>query len=141
MVQLYFLSVLCNGLIGYILFARDIDEGDLAENSSCPLGLPVNTPTFLLGLSVLSIATGVLKLFSTMHGAPILGDLLPAAAGVIGGFCLLFGVYRQKTSNPVDSGSKLDRLGIALMGNRKILGILLLSAALLHFLFPDAFFL
>ena len=147
MMQLYFLSVLCNGLMGSLLLAKSYEEDSSAEGSPCcPLVLMFNNLTFVLVLSVLSIATGFIKLFAPFTGEgrssiPILGDLLPVAGGIIGGFALLFWVYRQKTSGPVDTTNKLDRLGGILVNNKKILGAGLLAIAVFHFLFPGVLFL
>ena len=148
MMQLYFLSVLCSGLMGSLLLAKGNEEDSSPEGSPCcPLVLMFNNLTFVLVLSVLSIATGFIKLFApfTSEGRssiPILGDLLPVAGGLIGGFALLFWVYRQKTSGPVDTTTnKLDRMGGILVNNKKVLGAALLLIAVLHFLFPGVLFL
>jgi len=135
MIQLYFLSIICNGLSGYILFAGDEDVS-LERSSKFSLGNPV----FHLVLGIISAVTGVLKLLSpTMDGIPILGDLLPVAAGITSGLLLIFGIYRQETSSVVETGT-LDRLGTSLLRFRKSVGIGLIATALLHFLFPQALF-
>jgi len=136
--QLYFLSILCNGLSGYILFAElgtEIEKG---------VRFSINNPTFHLVLGILSAATGVLKLLSPSMGIPILGDLVPAAAGVIAGLLLIFGIYRREISadtTSTESPATLDRLGGSLLRFRKTIGLGLLGVALLHFLFPQAIFL
>ena len=138
MIQLYFLSILCNGLSGYILFAGN--EGETVEKD---FRFSINNPTFHLILGILSAVTGVLKLLSpTMEGIPLLGDLVPAAAGVTAGLLMVFGIYRRETSltSPESSGS-LDRLGTSLLRFRKSVGLGLLASAIVHFLFPQALFL
>jgi hypothetical protein len=136
MLQLYFLSILCNGLAGYILFSAN--EGDEVEKSS---SLSLNNPTFHLVLGILSAVTGVLKLLSPLnHKMLLLGDLLPAAAGVTAGLLLIFGIYRQDTPADESMGT-LDRLGSNLLRFRKAVGLILFGTALLHFLFPEALFL
>jgi len=138
--QLYFLSILCNGLSGYILFAgnggAEIEKG---------VHFSINNPTFHLVLGILSAVTGVLKLLSPSMGIPILGDLVPAAAGVAAGLILIFGIYRRDASvNPSDSAEtagKLDNLGGSMLRFRKTIGLGLLAVALIHFLFPQAIFL
>jgi uncharacterized membrane protein HdeD (DUF308 family) len=133
MIQLYFLSILCNSLCGYILF--DGNEGEnLKKNET------LNNPTFLLVLGILSIVTGVLKILSpTMDRLPILGDFVPAVAGIAGGLLMVFGISRKEKSSP--SPGSLEVLGVSLLRFRKPLGLGLLAAALLHFLFPNAIFL
>jgi hypothetical protein len=133
MIQLYFLSILCNSLCGYILF--DGNEGESLKKNEA-----LNNPTFQLALGIVSIATGVLKILSpTMDGLPILGDLVPAGAGIAGGLLMVFGISRQNKASP--SPSSLETLGVSLLRFRKPLGLGLFASALLHFLFPKALFL
>ncbi|MCL2809402.1 MAG: hypothetical protein FWD24_04970 [Treponema sp.] len=129
MIQLYFLSIVCNCLAGYVLFAGS----DNNENTP----FPVNNPTFILALGILSAVSGVLKLLSSMD-IPVIGDLLPAASGIIAGIILIFGIYRQNISS---KPGELDRLGVSLLAFRKPIGLILLAVAVLHFLFPRALFL
>jgi hypothetical protein len=139
MIQLYFLSVLCNGLTGYILFAGG--ESDSIEKGG---RFSLNNPTFHLVLGVISAVTGFLKLLSPItnegHSIYLLGDLLPAAAGVTAGLLLIFGIYRQDSISS-ESQSSLDRLGASLLRFRKAVGLGLVAVALVHFLFPNALFL
>lgn len=138
MEQLYFLSILCNGLGGYILF---FGSDDRAERN---LPAFLNNSTFYLALGVLSAVTGFLKFLSPSvgGGVPILGDLVPAVLGVISGFILIFGVSRG--NKPADSDliteTSPDVLATRLLKFRKPLGLGLLASALIHFLFPRALF-
>jgi hypothetical protein len=138
MIQLYFLSIICNGLSGYILFAGDEDVS-FEKNSRF-----LNNPVFHLVLGIISTVTGILKLLSpTMDGIPILGDLLPVAAGITSGLLLIFGIYRQETSSTAvtETTGTLDRLGLSLLRFRKSVGLGLIVVAIVHFLFPKALFL
>jgi hypothetical protein len=143
MIQLYFLSILCNGLSGYILFSGGGEENETIENSAGILRFSIHNPTFQFALGILSAITGVLKLLSPIENRiPILGDFVPALAGIAGGFILIFSHYRRNvSSSSLVEESKLDRAGESLLRYRKTLGIGLLGVALLHFLFPQAFFL
>ena len=142
MLQLYFLSILCTGLSGYILFTGESEEKETIENSANAVGFSIHNPTFHLILGIVSAATGVLKLLSpTENRIPIFGDLVPALAGIAAGFILVFGTYRRGVSSSHVEESKLDRLGDSLLRFRKVLGVGLLAIALLHFLFPQALFL
>jgi len=143
MIQLYFLSILCNALAGYVLFAGNDNDFD---NSF----FPIKNPVFYLVLGIISIVTGVLKLLSpTLDGILILGDLVPASAGVISGLILIFGIYSQTSkmnkqdlqSLDSDKQGQLERIGTNLLTFRKPIGIGLLVCALIHFLFPKALFL
>ncbi|MDR0443115.1 MAG: hypothetical protein LBH44_06900 [Treponema sp.] len=134
MIQLYFLSILCNGLSGYVLFTGE--EEETIEKS---MKFSMNSPVFHLVLGILSAVTGVLKLLSPFENRiPILGDLVPSLAGVVAGIILVFGVYRHNSSSDAET---LDRLGVALLRFRKPIGVGLLLVSLLHFLFPQALFL
>jgi len=132
MPQLYFLSILCNGLAGYVLFSDNDNSSEISQFS-------IKSPTFHLVLGIICAVTGVLKLLSPSMGnsIPVIGDLLPAAAGLIAGLMLIFGIYRQDISA---KEGELDRLGVSLLAFRKPIGIGLLACALAHFLFPEALF-
>jgi len=143
MIQLYFLSILCNGLTGYLLLSGN-------EGENAPPRLPLNTPTFYLVLGILSSITGILKLLSPIpssadaaRGVLVFGDLIPAAAGIAAGIVLLFGLFRKggiESSTDENPGS-LDRIGKTLLTLKKPLGLALLGAALLHFIFGEILFL
>jgi len=137
MIQLYFLSILCNGLSGYILFAGNEDTDTTRK------GFPfsIENPTFDLVLGILCTVTGFLKFLSpTMDGILLLGDLIPAAGGIVAGLLMIFGIYRKGDSN-TSSGGQLDRLGANLLRFRKPVGLGIIASALIHFLFPQALFL
>jgi hypothetical protein len=143
MIQLYFLSILCNGLTGYLLLSEN--EGEIDKSQ-----LPINTPTFYLVLGILSSVTGILKLLSPLpssinavRGVLIFGDFIPAAAGIAAGIVLLFGLYRKGGIENLDGETpgNLDRIGKALLVLRKPLGLALMGAALLHFVFGEILFL
>jgi len=142
MIQLYFLSIVCNGITGYLLLCGKEDD----DNTQ----LPINTPTFYLVLGILSSVTGILKLLSpipsginAVRGVLIFGDLIPAAAGIAAGIVLLFGLFRKGVSeNPEnENAGSLDRIGTKLLALRRPLGLALLGAALLHFIFGEILFL
>ena len=140
MIQLYLLSVLCNGLSGYILFAGDESGIDTTKKG---LQFSIKNPTFHLVLGILCTVTGFLKLLSpTMDGILLFGDLIPAASGIVAGILMIFGIYRKDASSvsSVTEG-QLDRLGANLLRFRKSLGLGLITSAVIHFLFPQALFL
>ena len=136
--QLYFLSILCNGLGGYIIFTTGQDQA--VEKPSI---LSIKSPTFHLILGIVSISVGVLKLLWPFDSKLfILGDFIPAIAGVINGFLLIFGIYRKETSlSSIEAMKTMDHLGENLLVFKKSLGLALMLVALLHFLFPQALFL
>ena len=136
MLQLYFLSIMCNGIAGY-LFAY----GDAYENRSVEDGL--KSPTFGGGfrliVGLVSVITGFLKLLLPVR-VPILGDLFPAVVGIAAGFILLYEFYSDHGSRSSGEG-KLERIGDVLLKHKKPMGFVCMAAAVLHFLFPRALFL
>jgi len=137
MVQLYFLSIVFNGLAGFLFVFADLGGGDSAENTT---KFSFIGSGFRLVIGILAAVLGLLKLLSPMAGIPILGDLLPAIAGIAAGFILIFGFYRERSPS-VDSEESINRFGEVALHYKKAVGIALLAAALLHFLFPSALFL
>ena len=130
MLQFYFLSIFLNLLAGYLLFFWD-DSGSSEDKNNFPL----QGDTFILIVGILSALTGLVKLFSPVGGRlPIIGDLVPAAVGLVCGFVLLFGYYRRRTS--IDDSEHTRKIEGLLSGNKKLLGALAFVVAVLHFLFP-----
>ena len=139
MVQIYFLSIVFNGLTGFLFVFADLSGGDSAQNNAKFSSI---SSGFRLIMGILAAITGILKLLlpMPMGGMPILGDLLPAVASLTAGFMLIFGFYRERSSH-VDSEEKINRFGEVALHYKKAVGIALLAIALLHFLFPLALFL
>ena len=137
MIQLYFLSIIFNGLTGFLLVMGDTGNNDTIEKN---MKFSFTGGGFRLILGILAAITGLLKLLLPMGKMPILGDLIPAAAGLIGGFILIFGFYREHSARAENEGD-FDRIGQAFLRYKKIAGIALLVIAALHFLFPAALFL
>ena len=136
MIQLYFLSIVFNGLAGFLFVFGDLGGSDSAEDNK---KVSFVGSGFRLIIGILALITGILKLLSPME-VLIFGDLLPALAGITAGFMLIYGFYRERSSN-VDSEEKINRLGETVLHYKKAIGILLLASALLHFLLPRALFL
>jgi hypothetical protein len=118
MIQFYLLSVLCNGVAGWMLLQN-------GEHTT-----PVPRP-FRLVLSTLTAVVGLVKLVSPMD-MPVIGDLVPALTGITAALVMLFEYWREET--PRDSATLLEAL-IAV--NRKRAGFLAAASAVLHFLFPQ----
>jgi len=136
MIQLYFLSILCNGVAGYLLFSMNEEE----ERPQI-----IANPTFYLVLGILSGVTGILKLLSpipygpnSVRGVLIFGDLIPAAAGIVAGLVFIFGIYRKEGA---DNLGGLDRIGTSLLVFKKPLGMGLIAVAIIHFIFGQILFL
>jgi uncharacterized membrane-anchored protein len=139
MEQFYFLSIVFNGLAGFLFVFEDSRADNSAENNR---KLSVIGDGFRLILGILAAITGILKLLLPMGGIPILGDLVPALAGIAAGFILIYSFYRERSAESIDDNQeKINHLGEIFLHHRKTTGIILLASAVLHFLFPRAFFL
>jgi hypothetical protein len=136
MIQLYFLSILCNGLCGFIFLSGNDNNAESIDKS---MRFSIKNPTFHLVLGILTTITGILKLLSpAMDTLPILGDLVPSISGIGSGLLMIFGIYRRDV---VENSGTLDRMCEMFLRYRKQIGTGLLAVAILHFLFPTAFFL
>ena len=129
MLQFYFLSIFLNLVAGYLLI---FSEESVAFDSK---DADPRTSTFRLIIGVLALLMGIIKFFSPIGGSiPVIGDFVPAVAGILGGSILLFDFYRHRTSIRDSEGTK--KIEGVLTVNKKLIGALGLIAALLHFLFP-----
>jgi len=129
MLQFYFLSVVLNALAGYLLF---FDEDAFPEFKN---GFSINNESFKFIVGILAALIGLLKLLSPIEGdVPVVGDLIPAIVGLLCGFILIFEYYRNRSS--VEDSEQTEKIRIILLGNRKIVGLVALIVAALHFIFP-----
>lgn len=136
MYQMYLLSiltiVLSSAAAGYDRLNERLNIGSFLGEDLFKRG------TFRFGLGLVTFIIGFFRLlFVTGGSLPILGDLLPAAAGIVLGGTLVLDYYNGKSSEqarfPV-----LDRVFVQNASNFAVLGLLI---ALLHFLLPAALFL
>ena len=161
MLQFYFLSVLLNALTGIVLvFATDFLSKDAAKNSYPSsdddfMFEPVDDTksdsdktqffgdsflddmTFRLVLGILTAFMGFMKLFVSLGGSyPVLDDLLPALAGIAGGFLILIEylvVNRDDIILP-------DPIETVCTSGRTIVGYYCIGAAVIHFVLPRLVF-
>ena len=138
MAQLYFLSILLNISSAYIILKQD----DLIEDSIIDsLKFSPKNEIFRLILGILTAICGLLKLLMPYPGSiPVLGDILPAVAGLAAGFILIFSYYRNHAGS-METEGKLDKMGDILIKWKKAISYFVLCSAVLHFLFPQALFL
>lgn len=124
MLQFYFLSVLLNICAGLSLILTDetnIDSG-------------VNKKNFKLVLGILTLFVGFIKFIAVMPSdVPVVGDLIPAIAGLLGGFAILLDFYISQASDEVKINSFLENFFIK---GKRYIGILCIIVGILHFLFP-----
>ena len=132
-----------NGFIGFLFIF-----GDTGENYSVEKNMKFSFfgggSRLILGIA--SALIGLLKFFVPYESNVfILGDLLPALAGITGGFILIFGFYREHSVSDGDmflsKENVIDRIGDTFLHYRKFFGFALAAVALLHFFFPGALFL
>ncbi len=129
MEQLYFLSIIFNTLSGLVLASEHLGAkislfgliDKLFKNAG-----------FRLVLAFLVVVIGLVKLIWPYQGIPVLGDLLPAAAGLGGGFTLLYDFMRGKSDVTSETMTKMDKI---FLNNKFIIGIGLFVVAVLHFFF------
>ncbi|MDR0656511.1 MAG: hypothetical protein LBG22_09385 [Treponema sp.] len=132
MIQFYFLSIICNGAAGFLLSTDRVSTEESIEDSQ---KLSLGSETFRLVLGVLTSLTGILKLLSPVQGeVPVIGDIIPALAGLAAGFSLLFEYYRRTST--LQSG-KTEGLENFIGRNKKWIGIAALISAVFHFLIPQ----
>jgi len=140
MLQFYFLSVLLNALAGYILFFGDskgfapVDSGDVMD-FRC--GFSVKIDTFRLVVGILAAVTGIFKILSSTAGdLPIIGDIIPAAAGILSGLILFFEYYKNRSDSGDSDSGQDKKINGFLLANKKLIGAAAMIAAVLHFIFP-----
>jgi hypothetical protein len=137
MLQFYFLSILLNAVTGLVLMFADRDDIDAFPESKVPA--IARDETFRLVLGILTGVTGFFKLLTAVRGdVPIIGDLVPALAGLAGGFTLLYEFYKSRSTVDDDS---LPPFMQKLVVSKRYVGVACLMAAAFHFLFPTVLFL
>jgi hypothetical protein len=69
---------------------------------------------------------------------PVVGDIIPALAGFLAGFVLVFEYYRNRSTLEPEHTEKIEQV---LIHNKKWVGYFAFAAAALHFLLPSVLFL
>ena len=134
--QIYLVSVVVNLLAGITLAHAFLE-------SRLPLSTVFNgelfeRPQYWFGLGAVSFITGFLKLISAQGDMPVIGDLLPAVAGLVMGLTLLVQFYRHRNETVPHPVETLEKVFVA---NKTAVGIGGAVVALVHFLFPHILFL
>lgn len=134
MMQFYFLSILANILAGLTLMSDYFAERFKVFLPFKDLFAKKNVKT-AIGISAFVI--GFLKILLPVQTV-VVGDLLPALAGLAMGAGLILGLLRERTKV---SAETVDNLEKTVMTYRVPLGIAGLVVSALHFLLPRALFL
>lgn len=137
MYQVYLLSVVTLILASVSLGFQQLEER-LHVGSFFNADLMTNQG-FRFGLGVVTALVGLFQ-FLSVHpdDTIILGNLVPAAAGMVLGGTLVFGYYREKSTVESAFTDRLDRIFLQNATNFSYLGLLI---AVLHFLFHRVLFL
>lgn len=137
MYQIYLLSILTNLLAGAALSAERM--GSRLRIDAILNAESLQKSGFRLGLGLVAFVVGFLKLLSVSSGdVAVVGDLIPALAGMVMGFTLAFEYYRSRSEAQSSTASTIDSL-VERYGS--VLGIVGIVSALLHFLLPTVLFL
>lgn len=137
MLQFYFLSILLNTITGLVLLFTDKDAPDGISVVKIPA--IAQDETFRLVLGILTSVTGFFKLLTAVRGdVPVIGDLVPALAGLAGGFALLYEFYKARSTI---EGDRIPLFIQKIVDSKRYVGIACLVAAVFHFLFPTVLFL
>lgn len=137
MLQFYFLSILLNSITGFILLYSDREFPDLKSEGK--ITALITDETFRLVLGVLTSVTGFFKLLTAVRGdIPVFGDLLPALAGLAGGFTLLYEFYKSRSTIEHET---IHPVLHKIVNSKRYVGIICLIASCFHFLFPTVLFL
>ncbi|MFP4301578.1 MAG: hypothetical protein ACLFPW_12840 [Spirochaetaceae bacterium] len=137
MYQIYFLSILVNLLAGITLSFDRMDERLQLRSLFNPELF--QHAGFRLTMAIFTFVVGFLKLLSVSPGdVPVVGDLLPALAGMVMGFTLFLQYYKDRTTVESSSLTSLDRI---FGNNSAIIGTLGIIVAILHFFLHRVLFL
>lgn len=132
MVQFYFLSVFCNFIAGYYFIFVSKDDDIVSKSNDKNIFF---NGQLLLIIGIIAFLTGIFKLITPFQSkVPFFGDLIPAAAGIISGFCLLLDYYNSVTTIPISLPEKIDNI---LIKSRRYVGIIVMASAVIHFLIPS----
>jgi len=132
MEQIYFLSIVCNCVAGFVLVAEHLSEKiaslKIFESFFKNLGVRV-----ILAFAVILVS--LIKLVWPFNGIPFLGDLLPMLIGLVLGFTLIYDFLRSRSDTHTPSMETLDKIFI---NNKYLVGIASFLISFIHFWFPGA---
>jgi hypothetical protein len=134
MIQFYFLSILANILAGLTLLSDYFAERFKVFLPFKDLFAKKNVKT---AIGIAAFVIGFVKILLPVQTV-VVGDLLPALAGLAMGAGLILGLLRERTKV---SAETVDNLEKTVMTYRVPLGIAGLVVSALHFLLPRALFL
>ena len=132
MLQIYFLSIVLNAFGGFLLISEEYDGVPGFKS-----GFSIKDETFRLIVGIVAAIVGFLKFLAPVNNGEttvyVIGDLVPALAGICAGFILIFEFYRTRTS--IDTSDQTEKIDRVLVRNKKLIGYAALIVAGLHFIF------
>ena len=137
MYQVYLLSIVTLILASVALAFERLDERlNVGSFFSADI---FGSPGFRFGLGVVTLLVGFFQ-FLSVHpdDVVIIGDLVPAVTGMVLGWTLMLGYYREKSTVP---SNFVDRLDAIFLKNAENLAYIGLLVAVLHFFFHRVLFL
>ncbi len=137
MYQIYLLSILTNLFAGTVASFEGLDD---KLNISAIFNREfLDRAGFRLGLGIVTAIVGFLKFLTVSEGdVPVVGDLLPAVAGISLGMILLLQYYKGRSDVSSPTVDKVDSL---LGKNANVFGMAGVAVAIVHFLFHRVLFL
>ncbi|HUZ18526.1 MAG TPA: hypothetical protein VMV68_09060 [Spirochaetia bacterium] len=137
MLQFYLLSVVMNLIAGVMLSAGYL-ETKIPVLSGIKEFVEAR-PGLNLTIGIITLIVGLFKLLSVTNGdVPVVGDLLPALAGLTMGYMLILDYYKSKSDVTSPFVATSERIFLA---NRIPIGIAGMVIAVVHFLLPRVLFL
>ncbi|MBA7481711.1 hypothetical protein ES707_17185 [subsurface metagenome] len=135
--QIYFLSIFANLMAGVTLSSDYLSDKISAFS---PFKELFSRKGVRGGIGALALIVGFLKLLirSIDHDVPVVGDFLPALAGIGMGAVLLFELFKAKTEVSSETMGNLEKVVVTY---KVPLGLAGAAIGLLHFLLPGALFL
>lgn len=132
MVQIYFLVVLCNLLMGVIL-TRDFLDSKI-DNFSI-FNQILSSEILQVTTGCIGTIVGILALFLRYNGNMIiLGDLIPALVSIIAGVTLFIEYIANEENN---NSSMVNFFKNTFIKNRLVLGFLAMIVGIIHFIAPS----
>lgn len=137
MLQLYLLSIVANILAGLTLSSDYLGE-KISILSSFKMLRENRVAEITIGAAAVIIGVFKFIITSPGEGVPVVGDLLPALAGVALGLIMLGEAFHQKVESRSESIRKVSR---TVLSYRVPVGIGGVVIAVLHFFIPGVLFL
>ena len=127
MFQVYFLSVLTNVLVGlFLVFEKKLDSYSYFTEKKNMISIILGFGAFIIGIAKFFVVA--------QPDIVIIGDLLPAVFGIVGGFCILLNYFLLYGKNEIILKPVVQKIFVDW---KKTIGVLTLVVGILHFIIPQ----